>query len=190
MVVEVLESSLIDVVVDGGPVVQSPRRDRLLLILGPRLAATRPDWGVFLLDSATTSGWLRVFRAWRCRCWWDIKDLGIIIFFVVRFLLDAASRTSRATGLTLGCRGGILGFRGGSRGSCSRRGLCLAARACLSTLGWRLVVRLVCDRTPLGEVVRALLLNVRSCVYTVLARKLLRDWVLDSNGLDGFFEIG
>ena len=148
VVVEVFEGSLIDVVIDGGPVVQSPRRDRLLLILGPGLAATRPGWCIFLLDPATTSGWLLTFRAWRSRCWRDIKDLGIVVFVVILLLLDGASRASRAAGLALGCRGGVLGLRGGSRGSCARRGLCLSARACLSTLGWRLVVRLVCDCAP------------------------------------------
>lgn len=51
-------------------------------------------------------------------------------------------------------------------------------------------MRLVGESTPLWEVVRSLLLDVRLGVDAVLPSKLLCDWILDFDVLDGLAEVG
>ena len=43
---------------------------------------------------------------------------------------------------------------------------------------------------PLRQIIRSLLLDVRLCVYAMLAGELLRNGVLNFDRLDGFAEIG
>jgi len=52
------------------------------------------------------------------------------------------------------------------------------------------MMRLVCERAPLGQIVGSLLLDVRLRVYAVLASKFLCDGILDLDSFDGFAEIG
>jgi hypothetical protein len=52
------------------------------------------------------------------------------------------------------------------------------------------VVGFLCHCLPLGQIVRSLLFNVCLRVDSVLAGKLLRNWILDFDCLDGFRKVG
>jgi hypothetical protein len=56
------------------------------------------------------------------------------------------------------------------------------------TLGWWLMMVFHRQRFPLRQIIRALLLNIRLGIYSMLACEFLGDGVLDSDGFDGFVE--